>query len=139
LSLHSGSDKFSVYPLITKHWGNNVHVKTAGTSYLEALRVLAKHAPDLFLKIYSLGCERYEIDRRTYHVSAQVERLPSADDLPSLLNDFHARQILHVTFGSAQARFGPELKEARVKQETAYLEGLQAHFEKHLRLIQSPA
>ena len=54
LSLHSGSDKFSVYPLVAKHWGERIHVKTAGTSYLEALRVLAKHEPDLFLKIYML-------------------------------------------------------------------------------------
>jgi hypothetical protein len=137
LSLHSGSDKFSVYPLIAKHWGERIHVKTAGTSYLEALRVLARDAPALFLKIYSLGCERYEIDRRTYHVSAQLERLPSTDDLPSLLNDFHAREMLHVTFGSALAQFGRELREALVRYETAYLEGLQAHFEKHLRLLQA--
>ena len=139
LSLHSGSDKFSVYPLITKYWGERLHVKTAGTSYLEALRVLARYTPDLFLKIYSLGCERYEIDRRTYHVSAQLERLPLTDNLPSLLNDFHAREMLHVTFGSALAQFGTELKGALIKFETAYLDGLQAHFEKHLRLLQAYA
>ena len=137
LSLHSGSDKFSVYPLIAKHWGERIHVKTAGTSYLEALRVLAKYTPDLFLKVYSLGCERYETDKRTYHVSAQLNRLPSIEDLPSLLNDFHAREMLHVTFGSALTQFGTELKEALVKYEAAYLEGLQAHFEKHLRLLQA--
>lgn len=137
LSLHSGSDKFSVYPLIAKHWGERIHVKTAGTSYLEALRVLARYTPDLFLKIYSLGCERYEIDKRTYHVSAQLDRLPTTDDLPALLNDFHAREMLHVTFGSALAQFGTELKEVLIKYETAYLEGLQAHFEKHLRLLQA--
>jgi hypothetical protein len=135
LSLHSGSDKFSVYPLVAKHWGERIHVKTAGTSYLEALRVLAIHAPDLFLKIYTLGCERYETDKRTYHVSAQLDRLPPSDDLPALLDDFHARQILHVTFGSALARYGTEIKEALVKNETAYMEGLKAHFEKHLRLL----
>jgi hypothetical protein len=139
LSLHSGSDKFSVYPLITKYWGDSIHVKTAGTSYLEALRVLARHTPDLFLKIYSLGCERYEIDRRTYHVSAQLEHLPSTDDLPSLLDHFHAREMLHVTFGSALAQFGAPLKEALLKYEAAYLEGLQVHFEKHFRLLQIPA
>ena len=136
LSLHSGSDKFSVYPLIAKHWGKQIHVKTAGTSYLEALRVLANYAPDLFLKIYALGCTRYETDKRTYHVSAQLDRLPSTDDLPALLNDFHARQVLHVTFGSALAQFGTELKQALVKHETAYLEGLQTHFEKHLQLLE---
>jgi tagaturonate epimerase len=136
LSLHSGSDKFSVYPLIAKYWGERIHVKTAGTSYLEALRVLAKYTPDLFLKIYAFGRECYEIDKRTYHVSAQLDRLPSTHDLPSLLDDFHAREMLHVTFGSVLARFGTELKEALEKYEIAYLEGLQAHFEKHLRLLQ---
>src|SRR5690606_34105975 len=35
LSLHSGSDKFSVYPAIAEATGGLVHLKTAGTSYLE--------------------------------------------------------------------------------------------------------
>jgi len=135
LSLHSGSDKFSVYPLVTKHWGERVHVKTAGTSYLEALRVLAKYDPDLFLKVYLLGRECYEMDKRTYHVSAQLSRLPDSDDLPSLLNNFHAREVLHVTFGSALAQFGVELKAALAKHEAAYYEGLRAHFDKHLELL----
>lgn len=135
LSLHSGSDKFSVYPLVAKYWGERIHVKTAGTSYLEALRVLASHEPDLFLKIYSLGRERYETDKRTYHVSAQLDLLPNTDDLPSLLNDFHAREVLHVTFGSALAQFGVELKAALVKHETTYYEGLKTHFNKHLSLL----
>lgn len=135
LSLHSGSDKFSVYPLITKYWGERLHVKTAGTSYLEALRVLAKCTPDLFLKIYELGRERYETDKHTYHVSAQLDQLPSTDDLPSLLDHFHAREMLHVTFGSALAQFGVELKAALIKHEVAYLDGLKAHFDKHLNLL----
>jgi tagaturonate epimerase len=135
LSLHSGSDKFSVYPLVAKHWGEQIHVKTAGTSYLEALRVLASHEPDLFLKIYSLGRECYEVDKRTYHVSAELKMLPDTNDLPSLLNDFHAREVLHVTFGSAIGKFGVELKSALIKHETAYYEGLRTHFEKHLSLL----
>jgi hypothetical protein len=139
LSLHSGSDKFSVYPLIAKHWGERLHVKTAGTSYLEALRVLAKYEPDLFLKVYALACQRYETDQRTYHVSAKLEALPKTNDLPSLLNDFHAREVLHVTFGSALTEFGAELKAALVKHETAYYDGLKAHFDKHLSLLKEPA
>ena len=135
LSLHSGSDKFSVYPLVAKHWGERIHVKTAGTSYLEALRVLAKHEPDLFTKIYLLGRERYETDKKTYHVSAELNLLPNTDDLPSLLEDFHAREVLHVTFGSALAQFGVELKAALVKHDDAYYEGLKVHFDKHLSLL----
>jgi hypothetical protein len=136
LSLHSGSDKFSVYPFIAKHWGERIHVKTAGTSYLEALRVLAKHEPDLFLKIYTLGRERYETDKKTYHVSAELSQLPQTDDLPSLLDDFHAREILHVTFGSALAQYGVELRAALVNHDDAYHDGLKAHFDKHLSLLQ---
>jgi len=135
LSLHSGSDKFSVYPLVAKHWGGRIHVKTAGTSYLEALRVLAKHEPDLFLKIYSLGRERYETDKKTYHVSAELDKLPKTDNLPSLLEDFHAREVLHVTFGSALTQFGVELKAALVKHDGAYFNGLKKHFDKHLSLL----
>jgi hypothetical protein len=135
LSLHSGSDKFSMYPLIAKYWGERIHVKTAGTSYLEALRVLATCEPDLFTKIFALGCERYETDRRSYHVSADLSCLPGTADLPSLLDDFHAREVLHVTFGSALARFGVELKAALARHETAYFDGLKAHFDKHLSLL----
>lgn len=135
LSLHSGSDKFSVYPLVAKHWGERLHVKTAGTSYLEALRVLAKHEPDLFTKIYMLGRERYETDKKTYHVSAELDKLPKTDDLPSLLEDFHAREVLHVTFGSALAQYGVELKAALVKHDDAYFDGLKVHFGKHLSLL----
>lgn len=137
LSLHSGSDKFSVYPLVAKHWSERIHVKTAGTSYLEALRVLASYEPDLFMKIYELGCECYEIDKRTYHVSAELRLLPKTNNLSSLLNDFHAREVLHVTFGSALVKFGVELKSALVKHETAYYEGLRIHFEKHLSLLKN--
>jgi len=137
LSLHSGSDKLSVYPLLAMHWGERLHVKTAGTSYLEALRVLAKHEPDLFLKIYKLGIERYETDRQTYHVSAELSKLPESGDLPSLLDDFHAREILHVSFGSALDQFGTELKAALIQYDDVYFKGLKAHFDKHLNLLKS--
>lgn len=134
LSLHSGSDKFSVYPLLAKHFGSRIHVKTAGTSYLEALRVLARREPDLFRRIWALAQECYPADRATYHVSAEVEKV-AADDLPALLDDFHARQILHVTFGTVLSRFGAQLKPALVKHADSYAQALQIHFTKHLQLL----
>ena len=135
LSLHSGSDKFSVYPLIAKHWGERVHVKTAGTSYLEALRVLARLEAGLFNDIYVFSRQHYEADRRTYHVSAQLEKLPERGDLPALLDDFHAREVLHVTFGSVLAQFGAQLKAALERHLDAYHQGLEVHFKKHLQLL----
>jgi tagaturonate epimerase len=138
LSLHSGSDKFSVYPLLVKHWGGAIHVKTAGTSYLEALRVLAKVETGLFERIWALALERYPLDRASYHVSAELEKIPDLhawQDLPGLLDDFQAREILHVTYGSALARFGIEIKAALVKHAAEYALDLERHFRKHLDLL----
>ena len=74
LSLHSGSDKFSVYPLFAEATRGKFHVKTSGTSYLEALRVVAGVEPALFREIYALARSRYQVDRATYHVSAELSR-----------------------------------------------------------------
>jgi hypothetical protein len=41
LSVHTGSGKPSIYPIIARHTESRVHVKTDGTSYLEALRLVA--------------------------------------------------------------------------------------------------
>ena len=137
LSLHSGSDKFSVYPLITEAARGMVHLKTAGTSYLEALRVMAQADTPLFREILDFARERYEHDRASYHVSAEVRRVPAAADLsdaqlPSLLEDFDARQVLHVTFGSTLARFGARLKAALRAHEADYDAALERHFVRHL-------
>jgi hypothetical protein len=137
LSLHSGSDKFSVYPLITEAARGMVHLKTAGTSYLEALRVLTHAEPALFREILGFARERYEQDRATYHVSAQLRRVPAPADLadgqlPGLLDDLDARQVLHVTFGSSLGRFGPQLKAALHAHESDYDATLERHFVRHL-------
>ncbi len=135
ISLHSGSDKFSVYPLLVKHWGRRMHVKTAGTSYLEALRTLSVTSPALFERIWALGLERYAADRATYHVSAHPAKVPAGVPLTALLDDFHAREILHVTFGSALTEFGVEIKSELVKHVDVYHANLQQHFGKHLDLL----
>ena len=136
LSLHSGSDKFSVYPLIARHWGERLHVKTAGTSYLEALRLLAEVEPALFERIWKLACQCYPQERASYHVSAQVELVPAGLARPDLLEDFQAREILHVTFGAALAQFGPEIKAALVSHAEEYQADLEKHFHKHLDLLE---
>ena len=48
LSVHSGSDKFSVFPIIGDLTNGRFHVKTAGTNWLEAMRVVAIEDAELF-------------------------------------------------------------------------------------------
>jgi hypothetical protein len=137
LSIHSGSDKFSVYPLFARHAGSLVHLKTAGTSYLEALRAMAAVVPDLFRNILAFARERYDEDRLTYHVSADVAWVPRPDDitdadLSGVLDLFDGREVLHVTFGSVLDRFGKALVDALDEHEGAYYSALEAHFDRHL-------
>ncbi len=146
LSLHSGSDKFSIYEALARHARGRVHVKTAGTSYLEALRTIAGVAPPLFREIYRVARERYAADRASYHVSADVDRTPSHTSVPDadlgrLLDDFDAREVLHVTFGSvlsARALDGTWIFRDRLlstlrEHLDAYCANLEAHFVRHLR------
>ena len=138
ISVHSGSDKFSIYPILVELAGGLVHVKTAGTNYLAALHAIAQTRPPLFREVldFSRGC--YETDRATYHVSADVSKVPSGeamgdDELPALLDEFDVRQMLHVTFGSVLTAGGGELLGSRIRD--ALLENEEAHYaslEKHL-------
>jgi len=146
LSLHSGSDKFSVYEPAARQTRGMVHLKTAGTSYLEALRTIATLNPPLLRAIYSFARAHYEADRASYHVSARLERAPlpnalSDSDLPALLEQFDAREILHVTFGSVLTAKTPEgnwqfyaqIMDLLRANPEAYASNLQAHFLRHLR------
>lgn len=146
LSIHSGSDKFSVYPATMRQTRGLAHLKTAGTSYLEALRTIAAFDPGFFRAIYIFARERYETDRASYHVSAQLARAPKPEsltdaDLPGLLDQFDAREILHVTFGSVlttkksngQFLFYDDFMSLLRAHPEAYAENLKTHFIKHLK------
>ncbi len=149
ISIHSGSDKFSAYPAIGRVCGSLLHVKTAGTSYLEALRVAARVNVPLFAEIaaFSRGC--FETDRASYHISAtneQVAALPAyrcVADEPAYLDDVAGRQLLHVTFGSVLTRgrttqgrsFKEALLETLERDAGLHAELLETHFVKHLALL----
>jgi hypothetical protein len=142
LSLHSGSDKFSVYPIAARLAGNLVHLKTAGTSYLEALRAIGRCNPRLFREIHRFAVDRYPTDRATYHVSAEIACMPDAaalgdEELPDLLEDFHTREVLHVTYGSVlnEIRFRARFFEALRRHEEEYTCIVEAHFDRHLSLL----
>ncbi|MCA9906331.1 MAG: hypothetical protein KC547_20890, partial [Anaerolineae bacterium] len=137
LSLHTGSDKFGVYPIAMRHTQGKVHLKTAGTSYLEALRLIAAIDPGFFREILDFAREHYETDRKTYHVSAQVEKVALSDaladsQLPQLLSEFDARQVLHVTFGSVLDVFGDRLADTLKRHRDQYQTYIKQHFDKHL-------
>jgi len=143
LSLHSGSDKFSIYPAAMRQTRGLVHLKTAGTSYLEALRTIASIDVDFFGEIYKFARERFDQDKASYHISAKTERAPLPNEVTdwlSLFDQFDAREILHVTFGSVltcKGTNGDRYFYDRIMQilqgsPEAYAINLEKHFGRHL-------
>ena len=145
LSIHSGSDKFSVYEVIGELKSGSVHVKTAGTSYLEALRTIAEVDPDLFRDILKFSLKRFNEDKKTYHISANPVQITDPDSvsgrrLPAFLDDNHARQVLHVAYGSVLTEAGAEkrgfkkrLMKSLSEYEEIYEKNLREHFIKHIK------
>jgi hypothetical protein len=140
LSLHSGSDKFSVFDAAAQQTRGLVHLKTAGTSYVEALRAIARVDPRLFRSVYTYAREVFPQARIGYHISARLECAPEpaavADaDLPGLLDQPDARQVLHVTYGQVltHSSLADRLLATLRSHPEAYAAILEDHFARHLK------
>ncbi len=137
ISVHTGSDKFSIYPAIARITDGRVHVKTAGTSYLEALRLLAVARPALFRELLDLARANFAYDRKTYALDGDPERVPAGADLadsqlPDLLEQFDARQVLHVAFGRILSGYGDTIRATLAERDEDHRAGLERHFARHL-------
>ena len=146
ISVHSGSDKLMIYPAIGRMCGDLLHVKTSGTSYLEALRCVARASPPLFRQIAEYCAGRFEEDRASYEISTSSEDVRGlfnggmTDMEKTFLDERAGRQLLHVTFGSvlSQGRcvkgrtFRESILEILIQEEALHHELLERHFERHL-------
>lgn len=145
ISVHSGSDKFKIYSVIGSLGMGRVHVKTAGTSYLEALRTIAVADPGLFREILDCARSHFDMDRQSYHVTAEVAKLRptkdyTEDELRALLSEDNARQILHVTFGTVLSKkndsggyvFKDRIIKCLEEHEDIHYKHIIDHFRRHI-------
>ncbi len=149
LSIHSGSDKFKVFPIIAKYTKGILHVKTAGTNWLEAIRVIAQMNPNLYRRMHIFALEHFEEALAYYHVTpdlagiAPLENVPDSE-LESYMDDDAARQLFHVTYGllltakdeSDKNIFKEEFFCTLDKQEEEYRAALVKHIGKHVELLE---
>ena len=122
LSIHSGSDKFSIYAPIRhalRRTGAGVHVKTAGTTWLEELIGLAEAGGEglaIAREVYAKSLEHMEDLCKPYAtvIDIDADQLPGADtvtawsceqyartlrhDQDDPLYNMHFRQLLHVGY-----------------------------------------
>ncbi len=148
LSIHSGSDKFKVFPIIAKYTKGVVHVKTAGTNWLEAVRVIAQTNPVLYRRMHQFALDNFEETLKYYHVTPNLDSIDALNavqdkDLPNYMNDDAARQLLHVTYGlilSAKDEdgnfvFKDEFFKTLDEHEEEYTSALVKHIGKHLETL----
>ena len=148
LSIHSGSDKFKVFPIIAKYTKGIFHVKTAGTNWLEAVRVISVTNPDLYRRMHTFALENFEEALKYYHVTPDLDSVATLDSvsdskLSEYMNDDAARQLFHVTYGliltakndKDEYVFRDEFFKALDEHEVDYREALVKHIGKHIELL----
>lgn len=157
LSVHSGSDKFSIYPgigKIVKKLGCGLHLKTAGTTWLEELIGLAEagsHGLEIAKKVYSGAYARYDELAAPYAsvIDISMARLPPPENVMAWDSDAYVaalrhqqsdprfnpdfRQLLHVGYKVA-AELGPEYLDALESCKASIARNVSLNlFERHMK------
>ena len=162
LSVHSGSDKFSLYPIIRRtlaQTGAGLHLKTAGTTWLEEVIGLAEAGGDGLalaqeIYAYALGhvdelCAPYasviDIDRTRLPPAAAVNawsgpRLAAAIRHVPGNPDFNAniRQLLHVSFKVAAKQGARYTDLLQANREIVARQVTENIYDRHLRPLFGP-
>lgn len=157
LSVHSGSDKFSLYPIINKlvkKHGSGLHVKTAGTTWLEEVIGLAEsggEALEIAKDIYTGALARFDELTGPYATVIDIDpaKLPSPEEVAgwdsetyvsALRHDQsnpaynqHFRQLIHVGFKVA-AELGDRFTDALVANEDVIARNVTGNLlDRHIR------
>jgi hypothetical protein len=148
LSVHSGSDKFSVFPIIGLQTRGCFHVKTAGTNWLEAVRVAAAADPSLYRDIHAFALTAFKDAKKFYHVTTDLSRIPDIsaikdNELTGLFENNEVRQLIHITYGHILTQKNPDgsfsfrdrLYKLLREREEEYRAALVKHIGKHLELL----
>jgi hypothetical protein len=104
ISIHSGSDKFSIFPSAGKETQGRFHLKTAGTNWLEAMKLVAIKDPGLYREVHKYALTAFEAATAYYHVTTDLNKIPNIDtlsdsQLPGLFKLNDSRQLIHITYG----------------------------------------
>ncbi len=157
LSVHSGSDKFSLYAPIRRalaRFGAGLHIKTAGTTWLEEVIGLAQAGGDgleLAKEIYAGALEHVQELCAPYATVIDIDpqKLPSAQSVKGWTSaqfvsalrhnprdpayNPHLRQLLHVGYKIA-AKMGNRYLEALKRHEAVVARNVTENlFERHLK------
>ncbi len=126
MSVHSGSDKFSIYPAmnrVLKAFGAGLHIKTAGTTWLEEVIGLAEAGGDgldVAKQIYAHALARYDELAAPYATVIDIDpaQLPSVEEVDGWSSDAYVAALRH---DSACPAYNPSFRQLiHVAYKVAY-------------------
>lgn len=157
LSVHSGSDKFSIYKPINKalkKFNAGLHLKTAGTTWLEeviGLAVAGGKGLSMAKRIYADACRRFDELCKPYATVVHIEqnKLVSpdmvktwgAEEFASALRhdascrryDVNLRQLMHLAY-KISAEMGKEYLDLLDEYQDIIAVGVTANiYERHIK------
>lgn len=150
ISVHSGSDKFTVFPVVGRITNGNFHLKTAGTNWLEFVRMVAIDDPSLFRRLYKFAVRNFEGATAHYRVNATLDKFPDIDkmadeELPNLFETemVHTRQLMHITYGyilnekheNESYAYKDSLYKLAYEKESSYYNLLEKHIGRHIQTL----
>ena len=125
-----------------------LHLKTAGTSWLEAIRLIASVSPSLYKEMHRWALSKFSEASKLYHVTTNLNRIPKLgelqdQELPALLDQNDSRQLLHITYGyllnakdgRGRYLFKDKLYQILSQYEEDYWSFLERHIGKHLNSL----
>ncbi len=116
LSVHSGSDKFSIYPIINrmiKKHNAGLHVKTAGTTWLEEVIGLAESGGDglaLVKEVYAQAHQHFAELAAPYSTVIDIDttKLPDPKSVMNWSSAQYANALRHV---ESSPEYNPNLRQ----------------------------
>lgn len=137
LSLHSGSDKFSIYRIFNEATKHNFHIKTSGTSWLQALNVIYNKDRQLFKELYCIALDNLEDSKKAYKISIYRQDFEGRLDLddPQVLQNPKVKQLLHISYGILLDKKREEIYDILSRYEAEHYRYVADNIKKHLELL----
>ncbi len=138
LSFHSADDKFRIFKYFHEILGDNFHVKTSGTTWMESLRTIAEFNPDLFKKIINIVFDNAEQNSKDYYITLDFRKINDylKYKQPAELIDIkETRQFLHVSYGTVINEYRNEILETLYNHEEVYMTNIIKNYKTHFKSI----
>lgn len=145
ISIHSESNKLSFLSEKGGLPNDSLHLKTAETSWLEAMRLVALRNPSLYREMHRYALILFKEASKRYPVTTDLSQIPNLQELhdqelPRLLDQEDSRQLLPIPYGyllnakdkAGKNLFRDPLYHTLTQYEEEYWSLLEKHMKNHL-------